>query len=223
LIEKYRNFITTPKTNDLLLNSSNIKRNEFLKRGETIRIIDNLIALNNIFKQITTEKKRNINYKHFISMKLENLLTNEATDEIIITEENNHSINTAQPLRSEIQTESMSNYLWGETIPMAYSRFLDIWNDKQVKQIDYSSSILFKFGNEVENRSRNNLIQRRLEPKQLMKLIDHLIQNKKQITRVKLIKKKSHHYSNQPDVLKTNDLCSNILALPLEVYLSVNI
>jgi hypothetical protein len=62
-------------------------------------------------------------------MKLENLLTNEATDEIIVTEETNHSINIAQPLRSEIQTESMSSNLQGETIPMAYSRFLDIWND----------------------------------------------------------------------------------------------
>jgi hypothetical protein len=68
----------------------------------------------------------------------------------------------------------------------------------------------------------NNLIERSIKPKQLMKLIDYLIQNKKQITRVKFITKKSYHYSIQPDVLKTNDSYSNILALPLEVYLPEN-
>jgi hypothetical protein len=57
LNERYRNFITTPTTNYLLLNSSNIKCNQHLKRGETIKIINNLITPNNIFEQITAEKK----------------------------------------------------------------------------------------------------------------------------------------------------------------------
>jgi hypothetical protein len=63
---------------------------------------------------------------------------------------------------------------------MAYSRFLEIWNDKQEKSIDDSSSIFFKFGNEVENRSRNNLIQKRNKPEQLIKLVNYLVQNRKQ-------------------------------------------
>jgi hypothetical protein len=103
LIERYRNSIITSRTNYLLLNSSNIIYSEHLKRGETIKIINNLITFHNIFEQITAEKKRNINYRHFISMKLGNLLTNEATDEIIGTKENNHSIKIAQPLRSKAQ------------------------------------------------------------------------------------------------------------------------
>jgi hypothetical protein len=78
LIERYRNFITTPKTNYLLLNSSNITYNQHVKRGKTIKIIDNSVTFNNIFEQITAEKKKkNIEYKHFISMKLENYIKNK--------------------------------------------------------------------------------------------------------------------------------------------------
>jgi hypothetical protein len=138
LIERYRNFIITPRTNYLLLNSSNITYNEHLKRGETIKIINNSITFNNIFEPIIAKKeKNNIEYKHVLFMKSENLLkVNETTDEIIGTIEKDHSIKIAQPLRSKIQTEGMSSNLRDETIPIAYSRFLDIWNDKQEKQID---------------------------------------------------------------------------------------
>jgi hypothetical protein len=51
---------------------------------------------------------------------------NQATEEIIEARKNNHFINTAQSLRSTVQTESIPINLRGETIPMAYSRFLDI-------------------------------------------------------------------------------------------------
>jgi hypothetical protein len=57
-------------------------------------------------------------------MKLENLLkTKEATDEIIMTKEENHSTKKAQPSRRRKPTESMSSNLQDETIPMACSRF----------------------------------------------------------------------------------------------------
>jgi hypothetical protein len=54
----------------------------------------------------------------------------------------------------------MSNNLQGETIPMAYSRFLDIWNDKRDDKINYLSSNTFRFGKEVEDNNRNNLSQK---------------------------------------------------------------
>jgi hypothetical protein len=62
-------------------------------------------------------------------------------------------------LRSTIQTESMSNNLQGETISMAYSRFLDIWNNKQEDTINYPSSNILRFGKEVEDDNKNNRIK----------------------------------------------------------------
>jgi hypothetical protein len=50
----------------------------------------------------------------------------EATDESIEGKEFLHSTQLAQPIRSNLQTESMSNNLRGETILMTYSSsFLD--------------------------------------------------------------------------------------------------
>jgi hypothetical protein len=98
-----------------------------LKIGETIKIIDSIITFNKILEQAIAMKERNnFEYKHAIFGKSENLIkANQATDGIIKAK-NNHSINTAQPLRSTIQTGSMCINLRGERIFMAYSRFLDI-------------------------------------------------------------------------------------------------
>jgi hypothetical protein len=155
--------VITSKTNYLLLKSSNIENNKHLKIGEPIKIISNLITFNEILEHAIAMKERNnFEYKHVIFAKSENLVkANQATEGIIETRRNNHSINTAQPLRSIVQTESMSINLQGETIPMAYSRSLDIWNYKQERIINYPTSNILRFGEEVEDENRNNSNQRK--------------------------------------------------------------
>jgi hypothetical protein len=110
-----------------------------------------------------------------------------------------------------------------ETIPMAYSRFLDIFNDKQENTINYSSSNIFRFGKEIEDENRNNSDQMRKVIKRLHnKNEKHLTKNQKQSVK-KFETKKSYHFSNQPNLLKTNNSYSILLALPSEVNLSENI
>jgi hypothetical protein len=96
LIERYRNSIITLKTNYLLLKSSNIKNNEHLKIGETMKIISSSIIFNEIFEHAIAMKERNsFEYKHVIFGKSENLIeANQATDGIIDARDN-PSINTA--------------------------------------------------------------------------------------------------------------------------------
>jgi hypothetical protein len=48
----------TSKTNCLFLKSSNIKNNEYLKRGETIKIINSSITLNKILEHAIAMKER---------------------------------------------------------------------------------------------------------------------------------------------------------------------
>jgi hypothetical protein len=114
LIERYRNSIITSKTNYLLLKSSNIKKNEHLKTSETIKIISSSIIFNEILEHAIAMKERsNFEYEHVIFGKSEFLIkANQATDRIIEAKDN-HSISTAQPLRSIIQNESMSINLRG--------------------------------------------------------------------------------------------------------------
>jgi hypothetical protein len=127
LIKRCRSSIVTSKTNYLLLKSSNIKKNEHLKIDETIKIISSSILFNEILEQaIATKERSSFEYEHVIFGKSENLIEADQATDGIIDAKYNHSIITAQQLRSTIQTECMSNNLQGETIPMAYSRFLDI-------------------------------------------------------------------------------------------------
>jgi hypothetical protein len=223
LIERYRNSIITSKTNYLLLKSSNIKNNEHLKIGKTIKIINNSIIFNEILEHAIAMKERSsFEYEHVIFVKSENLIeSNQATDGIIEAKDK-HSIITSQSLRSTIQTESMSINLRGETIPMAYSSFLDIWNDKQENTINYPSSNILRFGKEVEDENRNNSNQMRKVMKQLHRKNEkHLTKNQKQSVK-KFETKKSYHFSNQLNLLKMNNSYSILLALPSEIYLSEN-
>jgi predicted GIY-YIG superfamily endonuclease len=105
---------------------------------------------------------------------------------------------------------------------MAYSRFLDIRNDKQEDTTNYPSSNTLRFGKEVEDDYRNNSSQRENIMKQLHKSNEkHLIKKRKQSVE-KFETKKSYHFSNQPNLLKMNNPYSNLSALPLEICLSVN-
>jgi hypothetical protein len=55
-----------------------------------------------------------------------------ATDELVDRKIFKHSKQRAQPLRSDLRTESMSIIIMGEMIPMAYSSsFLDNWNKEK--------------------------------------------------------------------------------------------
>jgi hypothetical protein len=60
----------------------------------------------------------------------------------------------------------MSNNIQDETIPMAYSRFLDIWRDKQGDIINCSSGNIFEFCEEVEDINKYNSNQIRNTMKQ---------------------------------------------------------
>jgi hypothetical protein len=76
----------------------------------------------------------------------------------------------------------MSNNLQGELIPMAYSRFLDFWNDKQEDTINYPSSNIFRFGKEVEDDNKNNSNQTRCMKKQLRRDNENFLIEKKKTT-----------------------------------------
>jgi hypothetical protein len=154
-----------------------------LKTGETIKIISSSIIFNEILEHAIAMKERSsFEYEQVIFGKSENLIeANQATDRIIEAKDN-HSTTTAQPLRSTIQTESMSNNLQGETIPMAYSRLLVIWNDKQKDTINYSSSKTLGFGKEVKDDNKNNSNRREKVMKRLGRSNEkHLIKKKKAI------------------------------------------
>jgi hypothetical protein len=60
----------------------------------------------------------------------------------------------------------MPNNLQGETIPMTYSRFLDNWNDKREDTINYPSSNIFEFGEELEDVNKENSSQMKNTMKQ---------------------------------------------------------
>jgi hypothetical protein len=116
----------------------------------------------------------------------------------------------------------MPNNLQGETIPMAYSRFLDIWNDEQGDTINYPSSNILRFGKEVEDNNKNKSNQTRCIKKQLRKNNEEFLVEKKKQPAKKLETNISYHFSNQPNLLKMNNPYSYLTALPSEVYLSEN-
>jgi hypothetical protein len=72
----------TSESNYLFLKSSNIKINEHLRKGETIKIINNTITFNEIFNQMIAMKERNdLEYKNAILGKSINLSkANQGTD-----------------------------------------------------------------------------------------------------------------------------------------------
>jgi hypothetical protein len=127
LIKRYRNIIAVKKLNYLLLTPSNLKRNEYFRKGENVKIINNSIIFNNTFDQLTAEKKiKSNNYNHYqiVSNESRNLsTTNEATDKIIEERSIKHSSKLAQPLRSYLLSVSTATNLQGEMIPMACSSF----------------------------------------------------------------------------------------------------
>jgi hypothetical protein len=140
---------------------------------------------------------------------------------ILFKMNNPYSNFLAQPLEV-LLSENMSIYLRGETIPMAYSRFLDIWNDKQEDIINYPSSIILRFGKKVEDDNKNNSNQTRCMKNQLPRNnVEFLIEKKKQPAK-KSETKMSYQFSNQPNLLEMNNPYSNPSAPPLEVYLPEN-
>jgi hypothetical protein len=131
-----------------------MKINEQLRKGETIKIINNNITFNEVFNQMIAMKERSeVDYKHAIFEKSINLLeANQAIDGKNGT--SHHSIHEAQPLRSKLHTEGMSNNLQGETIPMAYSSSLDIKNEEQ-DTTNNSLSSNFRLGKEIYDDNKN--------------------------------------------------------------------
>jgi hypothetical protein len=117
--------MTTQYSTYLLLISSNIKRNNQIKTGKNIKIINNSIRFVDIFDRLTTEKEvkfTKYNHLQIISKKFNNSFNeSEATDKIIEGNNNQYSNYLALPLRSKLSTESAAINLQGKLIPMTCS------------------------------------------------------------------------------------------------------
>jgi hypothetical protein len=127
----------------------------------------------------------------------------------------------------------MSINLRGETIPMACSCLLE--KSRNIQQVDsvyliqkFRQKQLFRSGKlrrkkESENENRNNSGRKKYAMKQLWRSNDEHLAEKEEQSMKKFETKKSYHFSNQPNFLKTNNPYSNHLALPLDVFLSENL
>jgi hypothetical protein len=72
---------------------------------------------------------------------------------------------------------------------------------------------------EVEDKNKNNSNREKNVMKQLWKSNnEHLIEKREQSVK-KFETKMSYHFSNQPNLLKMNNSYSNLLVLPLDVFL----
>jgi hypothetical protein len=71
----------------LLSTPSNLKRNNQIKVGENIKVINNSIMFNDVFDRLTAEKEEKFtNYNHFqiiVTRSKNSLVTSEAIDKII--------------------------------------------------------------------------------------------------------------------------------------------
>jgi hypothetical protein len=144
---------------------------------------------------------------------------------------NSYSDLSALPLEVYLP-ENMSINLRGETIPMACSCFLE--KSRNIQQVDSVYSIqklrpkqLFRSGKsrrkkEIEEENGNNSNRRKYVMKQMWKDNDEHLTKKNEQSMKKLEKKMPYHFNNQPNFSKTNNSYSNLLALPLDVFLSEN-
>jgi hypothetical protein len=130
LIERYRSRISYKEPTYLFLTSTTFKekqRKELFKLHILKIELSSLLVFNK--KEKILHHKTKFNLSNSSSKTLNQI---KVTNELIDGEISNHSKQRAQPLRSDVRTESMYINIQGEMIPMAYSSsFLDKWNKEK--------------------------------------------------------------------------------------------